>query len=256
MDKFLQKKELVSFCVCEEGCSPNKEKFVSIEHKETSAKTKEIRHILPDNSLHFLVSEHEKMTEFSKHGAKIFLPRVEQEFDNWLAHGKYRVFRMLADGKKELKAEGECVKGKPHGTFRYYGVDNTVETIITFVDGRVIEFSDSNGVEAVVSRNKRNGAVHYLEKKREKCDPCLKISRYVFSELGCEWESFKLSLTTISQRFKKYERRCSLIFSDTPEIRETTFSNDLEREDFTPNGLFLMARCFWIECPSTEREYV
>ncbi|AQQ73939.1 hypothetical protein [Kurlavirus BKC-1] len=192
------------------------------------------------------------MTELSRHGANIFLPKVEQEFDNRLAHGKYRIFRILANGENKIKAEGEYAKGKPHGIFRYYGLDDVVETTTTFVDGRVIEFSDSNGVEAVVSRNKRNGTVHYLEKKRERHNSCLKISRYVFSELECEWESFRLSLTTISQRFKKYEHRCSL-FSDTPEIHETSFSNDLERENFTPNGLLLMARCFWIECPSTER---
>nr|WRK65524.1 hypothetical protein MarFTME_479 [Marseillevirus futianmevirus] len=253
MEDFLGTRELVSFCVCEPGYFPNKQKYVSVEYKHTE-KVKETRYVLPNRSLHFLVSEYETMAELSRCSAKIFLPRVEQEFVDWFAHGKYRVFRMLSDGEKELKAEGEYVKGKPHGIFRYYSVNDTVEMIATFVNGRIIEFSDSNGVEAIVSRNKRKGTVHYLEKNRGAYSPCLKISRYFFSEPESEWGSSCLSLNTVSQRFKKYEHRSSLILPDTTEIRETTFSNKVEREDFTPNKLVLMARHLWIECPYTESE--
>lgn len=255
MGEFLQKQELVSFCVCECSQLPDKKDYTSIEYgtkREGMQKAEETRYILPDGSLHFSVSDFGQMAEVSKNKSRIFTPRVKREYKAGIAHGKYLFFRTNSK-KEELKAEGEYKRGLPHGTFRYYGLNNDIEFVCTFVKGRVLEFS-KDGVEVLVSRNKKNGTVHYVEKNSRDYGKSLKIFRYLFSELKKEWEYFSFSLGIISQEFEKCECDVSIIPFDSMDIFKESFSNKRERVDFAQNAILVMQPCLWIQCPYIEGE--
>nr|WNL49973.1 hypothetical protein MarFTMF_457 [Marseillevirus sp.] len=247
MHHFLEKRELVSFCVCDTESIPRKEDYTTT--KTTSKRNKDTKnaHVLPDGSIHFL-----EMKRGWSTGIQSFTLKTTQEFKKGLPHGKYNVFSTWQKGKEKLYLEGTFRKGNPHGVFFFYDPDGVIEHTYTFINGRVLEISWSNG-DSLISRNRKNGATHYLQKGGTMSLP-LNVFRCAFSELESEQrkDTFLLS-GMFSQKFKTYECRNQLIFPSFACTQENKFSNRREG-NFLPNKICLSRMFFWAECPFVDTE--
>nr|WQM87042.1 hypothetical protein [Marseillevirus cajuinensis] len=182
MDEFLQKRELVSFCISnEEAKLP--ERYYFMTKKVTNKNFREVRGILPNGETHYYIAKF-------RGGLSIYTKYFDGKTE-----GSFRVRQ-----GKDIKVEGTFEEGKPHGVF-YLWRGKCVLSTSTFVNGNVLEWSewDSNGV---VSRNKKGGA-HILEKNIFEEDLVLRTYLFSGKEDGEKQEnvSSKLHICLPSEKF-------------------------------------------------------
>lgn len=210
MDKFLQKRELVSFCISDEEAKlPERHHFMT---KKVARKGfREVRGVLPNGETHYYIA---KFSGGISVYAKYFDGKME---------GPFRVRQ-----GKELKVEGTFKGGNPHGVF-YLWNGKCILSTSTFVNGKVLEWSkwDSNGV---VSRNKKGGMC-VLEKN--KFEEELVLRTYLFSRKEDEKQEnvvSKLHICLPSEKFLScfVRVRCFLDgeTQQETEIKCGGFSND------------------------------
>lgn len=163
MNKFLQNRELVSFCLSSETTKlPERHHFVT--KKVINKGFREVKGLLPNGETHYYIAKFRGgISKYTKY------------FDGKM-EGSFRVRQ-----GKELKVEGTFKGGNPHGVF-YLWCGKYILSTSTFVNGKVLEWSDwdSNGV---VSRNKKGGA-HVLEKSEFGGESLVKT--YLFSGKECD----------------------------------------------------------------------
>ncbi|AQM73355.1 hypothetical protein B1750_gp374 [Noumeavirus] len=211
MDKFLEKRELVSFCLSDEQVKlPKRHRFMT--KKVTNKNFREVRGVLPNGETHYYIA---------KFGGGLSM--YAKYFDGQM-EGPFRVRQ-----GKDIKVEGFFKGGKPHGNFYFWSGKYIISTS-TFVNGKVLEWSewDSDGV---VSRNKR-GEASILEKNKSEEEQVLKTYLFSGKEYNEKQENInsKLHIRLPSEKFLScFVRTKCFLNGETQQETETKwggFFND------------------------------
>ncbi|AHC54728.1 hypothetical protein D1R32_gp011 [Tunisvirus fontaine2] len=218
MNEFLEKREVVSLCLCVHGVFPAKEKYVTIEEEERgggvlSMMTNEKRfvHTLPDGSIHFLkiVQEVQRAT---------FI--ITQEYKHGVPHGKHKHIVIPKSADSYTKYEGTIKNGRPHGMFFSYMSNGRLESACTFVRGKVMEFLDNKRQWGIFSRNK-HGATFLVKDGRKPGE--LKVSSCSFFELTEEKWNSVVHIEVCAETYKDCECRTQKYLLESHQTEEAFF---------------------------------
>nr|WRK65526.1 hypothetical protein MarFTME_481 [Marseillevirus futianmevirus] len=216
MDKFLKKRELVSFCISDEEAKlPERWRFMT--KKVTNKDFREVRGVLPNGDTHYYIA---KFRGGLSMYAKYFGGKME---------GRFRVRH-----KKDIKVDGTFKGGKPHGVFYLWNGKDIISTSI-FVNGKVLEWNEG-GSFGVVSRNKK-GEAHVLEKRKFREELVLRNVFFREQETTEKEEniSSKLHICVSLERFLHCSLRSRCYFlgetQDEVEMKCNGFGNDYIRTE-------------------------
>nr|WRK65525.1 MORN repeat containing protein [Marseillevirus futianmevirus] len=215
MDRFLQKRELVSFSVVDDSF-PNKKDFETEERTDGSL------------TIYLLDSIVKKATTCGERAS-------ERNYKNGELHGRF------VSSEVGLRAEGSFSKGKPHGLWTFYSSRGSIFSF-SFVRGNILEWNNPfrEGGNGVVSRNKKTGSFHVLERKGNSVFQC-----QLFEALETEYHSCVPGMNIPYILFKNY--RC-FTREFSPVYREQLNHNFKEKkEGFWPK-MYISRWCFHAKC--------
>ncbi|BAU80046.1 hypothetical protein A9K97_gp305 [Tokyovirus A1] len=227
MQKFFEKRELVCIALVDTSLpSPERKDFMT--KKITKKGFREVRGVLPNGETFYYIAK------FSG-GVSLYATYIDGKMEG--------LFRVLLD--KELLVEGQFKEGKPHGVF-YEWCGNSVASVSTFVDGKILEWACDDEVY-VISRNENKGTLFALGKQESENGGLFRFS-WLFSgkedgEPNIENIGSSLHIALPREKFRHLE--CSEI---------EFFSDEREGRKSSPQWHSLTTNFLWVGRPTTYEE--